>query len=114
MDDRKSIGGYAIFMGATLVSRSSKKYHTIAILSTKSNHKIHLYGVRRFLSFNQPRVSCTHEACGVRFPLRDKVAHKDLIVQFLSLKDQLADVLTKPLTCSRFELLRSKLNVSSP
>jgi hypothetical protein len=41
------------------------------------------------------------------------VAAKQLNVRFISSTDQLADVLTKPISSSRFALLRSKLNVLS-
>jgi hypothetical protein len=39
------------------------------------------------------------------------VAAKTLDVRFVSTHDQLADLLTKPISSSRFSLLRSKLNV---
>ena len=43
--------------------------------------------------------------------VRDMVATKAVSVQFVSTHDQLADLLTKPISSSRFALLRSKLNV---
>ena len=45
--------------------------------------------------------------------VRDKVAKKDLQVKYISTKDQLADILTKGLSSSRFQFLRSKLTVAS-
>jgi hypothetical protein len=39
------------------------------------------------------------------------VASKALLVRFVSTHDQLADLLTKPMSSPRFVLLRSKLNV---
>ena len=39
------------------------------------------------------------------------VANGSLVVRFLSSKDQLADVFTKPLSSSRFALPRTNLNV---
>jgi hypothetical protein len=45
--------------------------------------------------------------------VRDMVATKSLLIKFLSNKDQLADILTKPLSSSRFSLLRSKLNITT-
>jgi hypothetical protein len=45
--------------------------------------------------------------------MRHRVAQKSLTIKFLSSKDQLADVLTKPLVSTRFEFLRTNLNVCS-
>jgi len=41
------------------------------------------------------------------------VAQKSLMVKFLSSKDQLTDVLTKPLVSNQFAYLRTNLNVCS-
>jgi hypothetical protein len=46
--------------------------------------------------------------------VRDMVAKKLLDVCFISGKDQLADVLTKPLAAIQFVMLRSNLNVLPP
>lgn len=46
--------------------------------------------------------------------VRDKVARLDLLIQFLSSKDQVADVLTKPLSTARFQFPRDKLKVKEP
>lgn len=43
--------------------------------------------------------------------VRDKVATGELQVNFVSTKDQLADIFTKPLPALRFPFLRDKLQV---
>ena len=45
--------------------------------------------------------------------VRDKVASGCLLVKFISSKDQVADVFTKPLVASRFAFLRDNLNVAA-
>lgn len=45
--------------------------------------------------------------------VREQVRNGFLQVQFLSTKDQIADILTKPLVSTRFQTLRAKLNVLS-
>jgi len=44
----------------------------------------------------------------------DMVAAKELDVRIISGKDQLADILTKPLVSQKLLLLKSNLNVNSP
>jgi hypothetical protein len=46
--------------------------------------------------------------------VRDWVAKKEIQIRFIPSKDQLSDVLTKPLPHSAFASLRSKLYVVSP
>jgi hypothetical protein len=43
--------------------------------------------------------------------VRARVAKREIQIRFISSKDQLADVFTKPLSHSIFSLLRSKLHV---
>jgi hypothetical protein len=46
--------------------------------------------------------------------VQDMVAEKTLDVRFISGQEQLADILTKPLTAARFILLKSNHNVQLP
>lgn len=45
------------------------------------------------------------------FFLRDKVINKSLIVPHLPTEDQVVDMLTKPLSISKFLVLKDKLGV---
>ena len=45
--------------------------------------------------------------------VRDKVKKKEVEIAFVSSNDQIADVLTKPLTYLKFSFFRNKLKVSS-
>ena len=46
--------------------------------------------------------------------VRDRVTKKEIQIRFIPSKDQLADILTKPLASSIFISLRSKLHVDNP
>jgi len=47
------------------------------------------------------------------FFVREKILAKQLTIVHVPALDQWADILTKPLSASRFEVLRDKLNVKS-
>lgn len=141
-DDRKSTNAYCIFSGYNLISWSSKKQATIVRSSIEIEFKsvanataevIWVQNLCKDLAIDltmAPTLYCnnlgaTYLSSNPIFHARTKqveidfhfvrnwVLNKSLTMTFISSKDQLADVLTKPLSAGIFQLICSNLRLRS-
>ncbi|XP_020672785.1 uncharacterized protein LOC110092535 [Dendrobium catenatum] len=141
-NDRKSISGYCTFIGSNLLSWTVKKQVTVAKSSTEAEYRSlsaaasDVLWLRRLaceLQLPQPNPTVIHcdntSAIAIaKNPvfhartkhieidyhfIRQQISSGEINLAHIPSKDQVADILTKPFSISRFHDLRHKLTIRS-
>jgi hypothetical protein len=113
--DRKSTSGTCQFLGRSLVSWASKKQILVALSTAEAEYIaaghccVQLLWMRQTLRDYDYKLTKVPLLCDNESAIR--MTKGDIEIAYVSTKEQLADIFTKPLDVKTFTKLRNELNI---
>jgi hypothetical protein len=143
IDDRRSTSGATFYLGECLISWLSKKQSSVSLSTVEVDYiaattcctqvlwmkqtltdiqveydqpiPIYCDNTSAISISKNPMMHSNTKNIPIKYHfLRERVAEKNIIVEYVGTKDQVAGIFTKLLTWEAFEYLRQRLRVISP
>ncbi|OWY92149.1 RxLR effector protein [Phytophthora megakarya] len=139
VDTRRSVSGYVMQLGECAITYSCKSQRTVALSSTEAEYMSLAHGVKEIIFLREllgeldvkqdPTVVNVDNQSAIAMAnnpvhhqrtkhihsryhfIRERIAMEDVVLEYVSTKDNIADLLTKAVTVDVLNALRGRLGV---